>query len=120
MPGLFVALGLTDIEVYVNDKATPVFSPYATSAQRAFTEDAPPITGSSVVPSTSSPAASPKPTRSLARRLRDPPGSADAAVIVFDSELVTDPDARRVGRLRALLYRARVDRPSVRLDHIGL
>jgi len=40
VPGLFQKLGLTDVEVHVNDKATAVFPPYATSAQRAFTEDA--------------------------------------------------------------------------------
>lgn len=40
VPGLFVALGLLDVDVYVNDKATAVFPPYQTSAQRAFTEDA--------------------------------------------------------------------------------
>lgn len=40
VPGLFVAQGLEDVQVYVNDKATAVFPPYATAAQRAFTEDA--------------------------------------------------------------------------------
>jgi SAM-dependent methyltransferase len=40
VPGLFVAQGLTDVEAYVNDKATAVFPPYAASAQRAFVEDA--------------------------------------------------------------------------------
>lgn len=40
VPGLFVAQGLVDVEVHVNDKATAVFPPYATGAQRAFTEDA--------------------------------------------------------------------------------
>lgn len=37
--GLFVAQGLEDVQVYVNDNATAVFRPYATAAQRAFTED---------------------------------------------------------------------------------
>jgi SAM-dependent methyltransferase len=40
VPGLFVAQGLADVEVHVNDKATAIFPPYATGAQRAFTEDA--------------------------------------------------------------------------------
>jgi SAM-dependent methyltransferase len=40
VPGLFIAQGLADVEVYVNDKATAIFPPYATGAQRAFTEDA--------------------------------------------------------------------------------
>jgi SAM-dependent methyltransferase len=40
VPGLLVAQGLVDVQVFVNDKATAVFPPYATSAQRAFTEDA--------------------------------------------------------------------------------
>ena len=40
VPGLFVAQGLADVEVYVNDKANAVFPPYAEGAQRAFTEDA--------------------------------------------------------------------------------
>ena len=40
VPGLFVAQGLTDVEVHVNDKATAVFPPYAAGGQRAFTEDA--------------------------------------------------------------------------------
>ena len=40
VPGLFVAAGLADVEVHVNDKATAVFPPYATEEQRAFTEDA--------------------------------------------------------------------------------
>jgi SAM-dependent methyltransferase len=39
VPGLFVAQGLEEVQVHVNDKATAVFPPYATSAQRAFTED---------------------------------------------------------------------------------
>jgi SAM-dependent methyltransferase len=40
VPGIFVAQGLAEIDVYVNDKANTVFPPYASSAQRAFTEDA--------------------------------------------------------------------------------
>jgi SAM-dependent methyltransferase len=40
VPGLFVAQGLTEVEVHVNDKATAVFPPYARGDQRAFTEDA--------------------------------------------------------------------------------
>lgn len=40
VPGLFVAQGLAEVEVYINDKATAVFPPYSTGAQRAFTEDA--------------------------------------------------------------------------------
>ncbi len=40
VPGLFVAQGLVDVEVYVNDKATAVFPPYEAPAQRAFVEDA--------------------------------------------------------------------------------
>jgi SAM-dependent methyltransferase len=40
VPGLFVAQGLVDVAVHVNDRATAVFPPYATGAQRAFTEDA--------------------------------------------------------------------------------
>jgi SAM-dependent methyltransferase len=39
VPGLFVAQGLANVEVHVNDKATAVFPPYAAGAQRAFTED---------------------------------------------------------------------------------
>jgi SAM-dependent methyltransferase len=39
LPGLFVAQGLVDVEVYVNDKATALFPPYETAAQRAFVED---------------------------------------------------------------------------------
>ena len=39
VPGLFVARGLEDVEVHVNDKGTAIFPPYETSAQRAFTED---------------------------------------------------------------------------------
>lgn len=40
VPGMFVAQGLTNVQVFVNDKATAVFPPYATEAQRAFIEDA--------------------------------------------------------------------------------
>jgi SAM-dependent methyltransferase len=40
VPGLFVALGLTEVEAYCNDKATAIFAPYAAGKQRAFTEDA--------------------------------------------------------------------------------
>ena len=40
VPGLFVAQGVANVEVYVNDKATAVFPPYAADAQRAFIEDA--------------------------------------------------------------------------------
>lgn len=40
MAGLFVAQGFADVEVYVNDKATALFPPYATSEQRALVEDA--------------------------------------------------------------------------------
>ena len=40
VPGLLVAAGLTDVEVYVNDKATAIFPPYAGADQRAFVEDA--------------------------------------------------------------------------------
>jgi hypothetical protein len=40
VPGLFVAQGLTDVQVHVNDKATAVFPPYSAGDQRAFTEDA--------------------------------------------------------------------------------
>lgn len=40
VPGLFVAQGLVEVQVHVNDKATAVFPPYAADAQRAFTEDA--------------------------------------------------------------------------------
>lgn len=40
VPGLFVAQGLANVEVYVNDKAIAVFPPYASPEQRAFTEDA--------------------------------------------------------------------------------
>jgi SAM-dependent methyltransferase len=39
VPGLFAARGLTDVEVFVNDKATAIFPPYAGREQEAFTED---------------------------------------------------------------------------------
>jgi SAM-dependent methyltransferase len=39
VPGLFVARGLTDVEVYVNDKATPIFPPYTAGEQRTFAEE---------------------------------------------------------------------------------
>lgn len=39
VPGMFVAQGLRDVDVYVNDKATAVFPPYSTEAQRAFAEE---------------------------------------------------------------------------------
>ncbi len=39
VPGLFVAQGLTDVRVYVNDKAGAVFPPYETEAQRSMAED---------------------------------------------------------------------------------
>jgi SAM-dependent methyltransferase len=40
VPGLFAAQGLADIQVYVNDKATAVFPPYASPDQRAFAVEA--------------------------------------------------------------------------------
>jgi hypothetical protein len=40
VPGLFVALGLTEVEVHVNDKATALFPPYSAGAQRAVIKDA--------------------------------------------------------------------------------
>lgn len=40
VPGLFAALGLTDIQVHVNDKAIALFSPYADDGQRAFNDEA--------------------------------------------------------------------------------
>ncbi len=40
VPGLFVAQGLADVAVYLNDKATAIFPPYDAPAQRAFVEDA--------------------------------------------------------------------------------
>jgi len=39
VPGLFVALGLLDVQVHVNDKATAVFPPYAEASQRAHLDD---------------------------------------------------------------------------------
>jgi len=39
VPGLFVAQGLVEVDARVNDRATPVFPPYATAAQRAFVEE---------------------------------------------------------------------------------
>jgi SAM-dependent methyltransferase len=40
VPGLFVAQGLVDVEVFANDRATPVFPPYSAPSQRAVTDDA--------------------------------------------------------------------------------
>jgi SAM-dependent methyltransferase len=40
VPGLFVAHGLAEVEVHVNDKATAIFPPYTAGDQRAFSEDA--------------------------------------------------------------------------------
>jgi SAM-dependent methyltransferase len=40
VPGLFVARGLVEVEVHVNDKATAVFAPYSRREQRAFVDDA--------------------------------------------------------------------------------
>lgn len=40
VPGLFIAQGLVEIEVHVNDKATAVFPRYSATEQRAFAEDA--------------------------------------------------------------------------------
>jgi SAM-dependent methyltransferase len=40
VPGLFVAQGLVEVEVHVNDKATAVFAPYSRRDQRAFVDDA--------------------------------------------------------------------------------
>jgi SAM-dependent methyltransferase len=39
VPGFLAALQFTDIEAYVNDKATTVFPPYSSSEQHAFGED---------------------------------------------------------------------------------
>jgi SAM-dependent methyltransferase len=39
VPGLFVAQGLVEVDARVNDRATPVFPPYATAAQQAFVEE---------------------------------------------------------------------------------
>jgi SAM-dependent methyltransferase len=40
VPGLFVELGLADVDVHVNDRATALFPPYASAAQQPFIEDA--------------------------------------------------------------------------------
>jgi SAM-dependent methyltransferase len=40
VPGLFAELGLSRIEVYVNDKAGAMFPPYENEGQRAFVEAA--------------------------------------------------------------------------------
>lgn len=40
VPGLFAAQGLADVAVYVNDKATAVFPPYASAGQRAVVDEA--------------------------------------------------------------------------------
>lgn len=40
VPGLFASLGLEALQVHVNDKASAMFPPYASSAQQAFVEDA--------------------------------------------------------------------------------
>jgi SAM-dependent methyltransferase len=40
VPGMFVARGLTGVEVYTNDKASVIHAPYETAEQRAFVEDA--------------------------------------------------------------------------------
>jgi SAM-dependent methyltransferase len=39
VPGLFVASGLTDVTVYLNDKANAILPPYSTSEQRAMLEE---------------------------------------------------------------------------------
>jgi len=39
VPGLFVASGLTDVAVYLNDKTNALLPPYATSEQRAMLEE---------------------------------------------------------------------------------
>jgi hypothetical protein len=39
VPGLFAALGLDDVQVYINDKAALLLPPYATPEQRAFVEE---------------------------------------------------------------------------------
>jgi SAM-dependent methyltransferase len=39
MPGLFAASGLTDIRVYLNDKASPMIPPYSAPEQRANAEE---------------------------------------------------------------------------------
>lgn len=40
VPGLFAAQNLTNVEVYVNDKATAIFPPYSAGDQRAAVENA--------------------------------------------------------------------------------
>jgi SAM-dependent methyltransferase len=40
VPGMFVAQGLEDVQVYVNDKATAIHPPYASAEHRAFVDDA--------------------------------------------------------------------------------
>jgi hypothetical protein len=37
---IFVASGLAEVEVYVNDKATAIFPPYGAGAQRTFADGA--------------------------------------------------------------------------------
>ncbi|MCK6590077.1 MAG: class I SAM-dependent methyltransferase [Polyangiaceae bacterium] len=39
MPALFAASGLSDVRVYLNDKASPLFPPYSTPEQRAAAEE---------------------------------------------------------------------------------
>ncbi|MEO8799300.1 MAG: class I SAM-dependent methyltransferase [Polyangiaceae bacterium] len=39
VPGIFVAQGLSDVAVFVNDKATAMFPPYDAPAQRAAVDD---------------------------------------------------------------------------------
>ena len=39
LPGLFAASGVSDVEVYVSDKAMPLFPPYTTREQQALLED---------------------------------------------------------------------------------
>jgi SAM-dependent methyltransferase len=39
VPGMFAALGLVDVQVFVNDKATALFPPYAKAEQHAYVED---------------------------------------------------------------------------------
>lgn len=39
VPGLFAQLGFSEIEVHVNDKATAIFPPYTSAAQRVFVAD---------------------------------------------------------------------------------
>lgn len=40
VPGMFANQGMTDVQVYVNDKAAVLFPPYATDEQRAFIDEA--------------------------------------------------------------------------------